>query len=212
MPTKNPESRRALFCQTMLSLADKLPPHYQDPKWQLKEHAGFLHIKLPHVEAGGLKILEIGPGTGVAMLLLEEYGNEVFGADLGGDSAGYMKGWMLAYSQITVAIGLRVVYHGFEHYLLGDPLPSYWPKFDLIFLRRSVSGVLHSFNRLLYAKCTHKLLSLWNEMLAPSGMVFISHNSGEPQKFFQRAVAASKGPLVVEINTELECQLRKIPT
>ena len=201
--------RRALYCERMRELRDGLPPHYHDPDWQLVEHAGFLHVNVPHIEQGGFKILEIGPGTGVGMLLMEELGNEVYGSDLGGDAEGEMRGWMLAYSKITKHLGLRVVYWGFEHYLSETQLPTQWPKFDLIYLRRSVSGVLCSYGRTRYAECTRKLITLWASMLNHKGQVFITHNSGQPQVEFASAVENYSGPLTVLSNNSIECRLIK---
>lgn len=183
-----------------------LPLHYRDPVWQLAENEGFLRTKLPHLFKGGFRVLEIGPGSGCSMLLMREWGNEVHGSDCICEG-----GMALAYSKITRALDLPVVYYGFDRYLRGDSLPVEWPaSFDLIYLRRSVSSVLSDFGRALYSEATEALLDIWHRLLSPGGRVHVDHNSGEPQVQFQATVAQYMGPLVVESNTHLECRLRKL--
>jgi SAM-dependent methyltransferase len=193
---------REHFIALMREHHASLPLNYRDPEWQLIENEGYLRVKVPEAMRGGLRILEIGPGSGCTMLLLREAGNAVFGSDCIA-----VGGYVLAYSKITRALGLDVEYHGFHLYLRGEPVPERWPAFDLIYLRRSISSVLSDYGRDRYPEACAALLWSFHRLLAPGGIVHVDHNSGLPQEAWQAAVALYEGPLSVEHNDTRLCRL-----
>lgn len=193
---------REQYCAEVLKHAIDLPGRYRNPNRRLAENSGYLGGKMPYLRNGGHRVLEIGPGTGCSLLLMREWGNDVFGSD-----RDCSDNWARVYSEITRALGLPVEYNGFDNYLRGCPLPPSWPLFDLIYLCRSVDGVIRDYGK--YDEAVEALLDTWYTLLAPGGRVFIRHNSGDQQEAVQRVVGCYQGPLKVEMNGTLTCALVK---
>lgn len=171
----------------------------------LDANAKYIEMHVPEVIAGGMSILDVGPGPGHFLLLCRELGNEVAGSDraisLFGESQPN------AYQALTDHFNLGVVYHGFERYLKEAPP---WPdgSFDLINFRGSIDGVL----AVLGGEHQHvrDLLGLLHRMLKPGGNLMVSHNSGPMCDSFRNTIGKGVTGWEVAVNEPTITRMRKV--
>lgn len=200
--TEEPE-----FVELMARQAEVLPDKvtYRDCALGLRTNLRYLERFTPEVLAGGLKILEVGPGVGCWMLLAREMGNTVVGEDL---ESGAM---VDSYKPIIEHWGLEVHHFGFHRYLTRDPAAFPYPEgeFDLIHFRGSIGGVLREAGLENLVETIDAMVELWLKHLKPGGMVYIAHNVGEVADAFAAELPKCIGPLDIHLNTGQEAKLQR---
>jgi len=181
--------RGTAFQTVLKQVSEDLPdkPTYRDFEYGLRTLFTHIETDVPEVLAGGLNIVEIGPGVGCFMLLAKALGNSVWGEE------DRNQGVVRAYQKITGHWGLSVKYGGFQRYLTGEPFPYHPGTIDLFHLRGSLDAILAPFSNLEQA--THQLLGLLERALTLKGVIWIGHNDTPLREPILRAIQSYQGNL-----------------
>jgi len=141
---------------------------------------GFISKSAPEVRAGGLFIVEVGPGTGFLLRECMEFGNAVLGIEASSDSC-YTKvgGDVLApmYEKATTLLGLAVLPIGFETLL--DSKKGFGRRVDVLIMQGSVGVVAYGIG----IEDTVGRLCEWLVLnLAETGFAVLSFNDNDKDR------------------------------
>lgn len=155
------------------AVSSDLPDHaaYRDFTLGIEKMREHVDKNLPELHAGGLSVLDIGPGVGLFPVLAEDLGNVCVGVDakLGCPT-------IRAYARITGDLGLDVRYVDFRPYLDGGYVWDFG-LVDVVHARGSLDAIFSAYrigNRI--AEKTDAFLSLLAGKMPCGGIVWIGHN------------------------------------
>jgi hypothetical protein len=155
---------------------------YWERRYGIRKMAEYLSAYLPELNADEpfdfdrpMCALEIGPGIGLWMEFMRSLGHEVSGID-----SAPVNARLQLYKDMTNESDLAIYYIGFEEVMAsvdaGKNLGRKANRFDLVHLRGSLDAVVGTFTEDVQRKRTDLFAFTCSKLLAPGGLVHISHN------------------------------------